>query len=131
MKIFCTGCKKNVDARLADGEEIYPHRPDLYNLPFWKCDRCGNFVGCHHKTEDRIKPLGCIPTQELKNARKHIHRILDPLWQKEGMSRKAIYRQLSEELGWKYHTAKLRNIEEARKVYTLVVGIRNNNQLKG
>ncbi len=131
MEIFCTGCEKKVKARLTSGSEIYPHRLDLYGLPFWKCDQCGNFVGCHHKTEDKTRPLGCIPTPELKEARKHIHRILDPLWKTEGMSRKAIYQRLSEELGWKYHTAKLRNIEEAREVYRLVMEIRDNNQLKG
>ena len=81
MNIRCCGCQKKVEARLTDGSEIYPHRKDLYSLPFWKCDVCGNFVGCHHKTKNRTRPLGCIPTPEIKNARKHIHAILDPLWQ--------------------------------------------------
>lgn len=62
MKIYCTGCGKDVQARLTDGAERYPHRPDLYELPFWKCDTCGNYVGCHHKTRAPTKPLGCIAT---------------------------------------------------------------------
>ena len=82
MKITCCGCGgKKVDARLTDGIEIYPHREDLYDLPFWKCDDCGNFVGCHHKTSNRTKPLGCIATKEVKAKRIGIHQIIDPLWQ--------------------------------------------------
>ena len=69
----------DVEVRLTNGAEIYPHRKDLSELPFWKCDTCGNFVGCHHKTGDPTKPLGVIPTSEIKRARQHIHRILDPI----------------------------------------------------
>ena len=64
--IFCCGCQSDVQARLTDGAEIYAHRRDLASLPFWKCDACGNFVGCHHKTKHRTRPLGCIPTKEIK-----------------------------------------------------------------
>lgn len=117
MLIYCCGCGNNVNARLTNGAEIYPHRADLAALPFWKCDQCGNHVGCHHKTANRTRPLGCIPTPELKAARQHIHALIDPIWQSGKMGRKELYRKLSDEIGWKYHTAKIRSIEEARKVY--------------
>ena len=119
-EIYCCGCGEKIEARLTDGSEIYPHRNDLYSLPFWKCDSCGNYVGCHHKTKNRTQPLGCIPTPELKNARNHIHRLLDPIWQTGKIGRRELYEKLTEELGWKYHTAQIRSIEEARKVYRLV-----------
>ena len=119
-EIYCCGCGEKVQARLTDGGEIYPHRQDLYSLPFWKCDACGNYVGCHHKTKNRTAPLGCIPTPELKNARNYIHRLLDPIWQSGKMGRKEIYKKRSDELGWKYHTAQIRSVEEARKVYRIV-----------
>lgn len=125
MEIYCCGCGHKVDARLTDGTEIYPHRIDLKDLPFWKCDTCNNFVGCHHKTSNRMHPLGCIPTPEIKNARKHIHKILDPIWQSKKMTRKEIYQYLSDKLGWKYHTANIRSIEEGRKVYQLILDIRD------
>ena len=115
--IRCCGCDgEKVEARLTDGSEIYPHRKDLYSLPFWKCDACGNFVGCHHKTKNRTQPLGCIPTPELKNARKHIHKLLDPIWESGKMKRKDIYAKISERVGWKYHTAQIRSVEEAREI---------------
>lgn len=118
--LHCCGCQSEVNARLTDGREVYPHRPDLSDLPFWKCDTCGNHVGCHHKTKDRTRPLGVIPTPEIKNARQHIHRILDPIWQKGLLDRKPLYKMLSDRLGWKYHTAKIRSVEEGREVYRAV-----------
>lgn len=119
-EIYCCGCEAKVFPRLTDGKEIYPHRPDLQALPFWKCDACGNFVGCHHKTNNPTKPLGCIPTPAIKNARQHIHRILDPLWKSKRIGRKALYAMLTERLGWTYHTAKIRSVDEARQVYRIV-----------
>lgn len=120
MRIWCCGCGDHVEARLTDGGEVYPHRPDLKALPFWRCDACNNFVGCHHKTKNRTQPLGCIPTPELKNARKQIHALLDPIWQSGRMSRREIYKRISDETGRKYHTAQIRSIEEARQVYRIV-----------
>ncbi len=118
--IYCCGCERKIDARLTDGAEIYPHRPDLSQLPFWKCDTCGNHVGCHHKTKNRTEPLGNIPTKELRRARQHIHRILDPLWKERRIKRGKLYQMLSDELGWGYHTALIRTVEEARDVYRAV-----------
>ena len=121
MLIRCCGCNsEKVEARLTDGSEIYPHREDLHELPFWKCDKCGNHVGCHHKTSNRTAPLGCIPTQEIKNARQHIHKILDPLWQSKKYKRSYIYMKISEFIGWKYHTAAIRDIEDARNIYRFI-----------
>lgn len=119
--IYCCGCGHDIQARLTDGREVYPHRTDLYNLPFWKCDACDNYVGCHWKTKDRTRPLGNIPTKELKNARQQIHRILDPIWKQGKMPRAKVYARLAMELGiTEYHTAEIKTIEEARRVYAIV-----------
>jgi len=122
--IYCCACSDEVSARLTDGQEIYPHREDLYGLPFWKCDHCGNSVGCHHKMETNpTQPLGIIPTPELKKARQHIHRLIDPMWQSGKLKRAQIYAKLTKELGWNYHTANIRSVEEARKVYRAAMNI--------
>jgi hypothetical protein len=119
--IRCCGCGgEKVSARLTDGKEIYPHRPDLAALPFWKCDACGNYVGCHHETGKPTEPLGNIPTAELRKARKHIHAILDSLWKSKRFRRKELYGIISDHMGFGYHTAQLRTIEEARSVYRFV-----------
>lgn len=117
MIIYCCGCETDVQARLTNGAELYPHRADLHELPFWRCDACGNFVGCHHKTKNRTAPLGCIPTPELKEARKKLHALIDPIWQSGRMSRRALYAEISKEVGWSYHTAKTRTLDEARAAY--------------
>ena len=119
MKIFCCECKTEVAARLINGREAYPHRPDLAALPFWKCDNCGNRVGCHHKTADKTKPLGCITNAAMRNARKHIHALIDPVWLSGQVSREEIYQHISNKTGKTYHTASIRTIEEARNVYRI------------
>lgn len=119
--IFCCGCQKDVQARLTDGREIYPHRNDLGDLPFWKCDTCKNFVGCHHKTRDKTRPLGCIPTPEIKRARQEIHKVMDPLWKSGRIERRELYGMLAHLTGvHEYHTAEIRSLEQARDVYRVV-----------
>lgn len=125
MIIYCTGCENDVDARLTNGEERYPHRKDLYDLPFWKCDTCGNYVGCHHKTKNRTQPLGCIATPEILEARKKIHALLDPLWKSGKIKRGQAYGYISHRIGKTYHNGELRSLEEAREAYKIVAQLHN------
>lgn len=124
VQLWCCGCADYVEARLTSGVEVYPHRADLSSLPFWRCDACGNWVGCHHKTKNRTKPLGNIPTPELKAARGHIHALIDPLWQSKKIGRSALYKRMAEKVGWNYHTASLRSINEARQAYRVGLEIK-------
>ena len=118
--IYCCGCEREVSARLTNGKEAYPHRPDLFRLPFWRCDHCQNFVGCHHKTKNPTRPLGCIPTGEIKRARQHIHQILDPLWQTGAWNRREIYARITAEFGKQYHSAEIRTLDEARAIFVFI-----------
>jgi len=121
MKIYCCGCQKDIEARLTSGAEIYRNRDDLADLPIWKCDTCKNYVGCHHKTKNPTRPLGCIPTPKIKEARQHLHKLIDPLWKNHAEPFRArgwIYRWLAAKIGKEqYHTAEIRSIEEAREIY--------------
>lgn len=121
MRIWCCGCNDHIEARLTDGKEMYSHRADLHDLPFWICDTCGNFVGCHHKTKNRTNPLGCIATKEIKDARIHIHALLDPAWRTGGYNRTKLYKLIAKKTGRdSYHTSHIRSIEEARSVYKII-----------
>lgn len=122
MKIYCCKCGKNRPATLTKGKEIYPHRKDLFKLPFWKCDTCGNHVGCHHKTNDRTKPLRVIPNDEIRAIRKEIHAIIDPLWKEHDLHRGDIYSRLSKELGYTYHTVEIRTVKEGQRILEIVRG---------
>lgn len=120
MKIFCCACKKDVDAILKTGTDIYPHLHYLGKIPFWQCPTCNNYVGCHHKTEDKYRPLGSIPSPRLRKLRKEIHDELDPLWRSGKFTRKGIYSLLSERVKREYHTADIREIHEAEEILEFV-----------
>lgn len=117
--IYCCNCKKDVEARLTDGKEIYPHRKDLHSLPFWKCDSCGGKVGCHHKAKNRTAPLGVIPSPRISKIRGLIHRNLDAIWLTGAPSRKDVYKAMSERLGYEFHSAKIKSDDEADKCLEL------------
>ena len=123
-KIWCCGCNSDVSARLTDGREIYRSRPDLYGLPFWRCDTCRNYVGCHHKTADRTAPLGCIPTHAIKDARQKLHAAIDPIWKSKQMGRREVYAEIAKRLGIpEYHTADIRDVATAKAVLVHVSDI--------
>lgn len=125
MKIYCTGCERDVEARLTDGTERYPHRPDLASIPFWKCDTCGAYVGCHHKTAQRTRPMGTLATPEMLEARKAIHALIDPIWQSNEFARAQVYAAIKKQLGYNYHTGELRTMDEARKVWKIAAELNN------
>lgn len=123
--LWCCSCAEYVQPRLTTGAEVYPHRADLKELPFWRCDGCKNWVGCHHKTKNPTRPLGNIPSPELKTARGHIHALIDPLWKGGKITRSKLYAKMSKMLGWHYHTASLRTLDEARQAYRVGLQIRD------
>lgn len=63
------------------GIVIYPHRPDLFTLSFWRCEPCQAYVGCH-KTGDGMVPLGRLANARLRNLKSIAHAAFDTLWQK-------------------------------------------------
>lgn len=124
MDIYCCGCKRVILARLTDGAEIYPHRSDLASLPFWKCDNCGGKVGCHHKTADRTRPLGVIPTPEISAIRNQIHLVIDPIWKLGIEKRNKVYAAMSKLLGYKFHASNIRTVEDGNQAYQVAIELR-------
>jgi hypothetical protein len=121
--IYCCNCEKEVEAKKVLGKEIYPKREDLKTFVFWRCDTCKGYVGSHQGSRKK-RPLGCIPSPEIKNARLHLHKLIDPVWQNNRMGRSKLYKLISNELGYTYHTANIKSIEEARTVYKIVLNIK-------
>lgn len=127
MEIFCCACNKNIKARLTNGSEIYSKPTDVAfwhknqdytSLPFWVCDICKNYVGCHHKTKQPTRPLGCIPTPEIRQWRGYLHKLTDKHWA-DSKQRKEIYAKITKEIGYQYHSAEIKSVEEAKKIYAI------------
>lgn len=92
--VVCPYCRQA--AALTRGSEIYPHRPDLRDTPFYRCGACDAQVGCHPGTRD---PLGTLANRELRQARRAAHAAFDPLWREQRMSRTKAYAWLAAALG--------------------------------
>jgi hypothetical protein len=122
-EIYCCECLCDVQAVLVCGADIYPHREDLYELPFWKCIACKNFTGCHHKTKDSTRPLGVIANKAIKRARMDIHAFIDPLWKEQKINRVELYKRISMSIGYEYHTGEIRTLEEANRVFKVAKSI--------
>lgn len=122
MKIFCVTEQAEVDAEKVTGREIYPHRPDLAGKILYRCPVCGNYVGTHKKDG---RPLGCIPTPELRARRQAIHAIIDPLWRAGLINRQSIYAKFSTRLGREYHTGEIRSIAEAENIRIVAEDIKS------
>lgn len=93
----CPYCKAT--AEKVTGKEIYPHRPDLYPLVFYRCTPCGAHVGCHRGTD---KPLGMLANADLRTARICAHEAFDQLWREKlpgKMTRSQAYFWLADKLG--------------------------------
>lgn len=117
--IFCVECNKEQECNMIKGDRAYPHRRDLRFKNFWQCPTCFNFVGTHNQGQGR-SPLGCIPNAPMKKIRQQIHMILDPIWKNRKMTRSEVYKKISEQIGYEYHTGELRSIAEAQKVFNVV-----------
>jgi len=98
---ICPYC--NAPAENVDGQIIYPHRPDLADKRFWRCEPCKAYVGCHMKSK---APFGRLADAELRTAKVVAHAFFDPLWRakqaRDGLSKKKArgkaYRWLAGEL---------------------------------
>lgn len=125
ISIYCCSCEKDVIPVLKNGFQIYRNE-SLSRKLFYQCVECRNYVGCHKGTK---KPFGCIPTEQLRFARRKIHEILDPLYKNEDGTRKKgkrskIYKLMSKRLGYEYHTGDIITIEHAREVYKVVLSLK-------
>ena len=83
-------------SRQATGDELYPHRRDLYAKRFWICDPCDAWVGCHPGTET---PLGRLANADLRKAKQRAHAAFDPIWKTKKLRRSEAYAWLSGALG--------------------------------
>lgn len=94
MNVVCDYCGQ--EAVKETGEQVYPHRPDLYSKTFYSCHPCGARIGCHPGTD---QPLGRLANAQLRSAKMAAHSAFDPIWKSREMRRSEAYAWLSSELG--------------------------------
>jgi DNA-directed RNA polymerase subunit RPC12/RpoP len=94
LSVTCPYC--NIEAIMTDGEDIYPHRSDLWKKKFYKCGQCGAYVGCHPNS---TRPLGRLANAELRKAKSVAHLAFDKLWRDGPLSRSVAYAWLSGAMG--------------------------------
>lgn len=88
-------------SRLICGAELYPHRPDLADRRYWRCDPCDAHVGCHQAGigwGDGTRPLGAPANPALRRARMAAHAAFDSWWQAGSMTRNQAYAWLARRL---------------------------------
>lgn len=85
----------------------------------WLCRPCGAYVGCHQNTR---QPLGSLANAELREARKQVHNLIDPLWKSGKYKRKTIYIRLKEAFGEEVHVGESdeKRCEEIIKTVPLI-----------
>lgn len=66
-------------AELVTGEAVYPHRPDLFHLRFYRCVPCDARVGVH-RNDDKARPLGPLAGPRLRALRIEAHDLFDEFW---------------------------------------------------
>ena len=125
-------------AQLVTGADIYRGSPELASKPYWRCEPCQTWCGCHAGTN---KPLGIPADKATRDARQHVHKdVLDPLWQGainalgyepedekaraiiRNVARKRVYEYLANRMGLtraETHTG-LFSIEQCRQAYRIL-----------
>jgi len=93
-------------AEMVKGTEVYPRRPELAKLNFWRCKPCRAYVGCHKPNKkmkfDGTEPLGRLADPQLRHLRHRAHEWFDPLWRDQSekifSKRESAYAFLSDKM---------------------------------
>lgn len=126
LKPICGKCRQQ--ANLVTGAVVYPHRPDLAKLNFWKCDPCDAYVGCHAAgayiekadgtriVSDGTLPKGTLADAELRRQRRAAHAAFDPLWEhsRKRNARREAYAWLARTLGIPYDECHIGSFDGAQ-----------------
>jgi hypothetical protein len=110
VKPICPYCQK--PAKLIDSAAVYNGRS--YGL-IWDCRPCDAYVGVHKGTENA---LGALADKETRRARMQAHAAFDPLWKREGMSRRGAYGLMQAVMGMTAEEAHISRmtVEQCRRL---------------
>ena len=107
----CQHCKN--EAEWVSNAEVYG-KPYGTSYMIWLCRPCDAFVGCHNNTKT---PKGrFLAKQDLREARKRAHAVIDPLWQSKKYKRKTVHIRLKEAFGKEVHVGDTETVEECEEI---------------
>lgn len=121
--VMCHYCGN--PAALAKGADIYPHRPDLEALRFWRCEPCGAYVGCHKAGNgygDGTQPLGRLANADLRTAKQAAHAAIDPYWRAGRLRRREVYSRLAALMNLGQGEAHIGEFDEAQCAEAVQLG---------
>lgn len=93
----CPYCRK--EAQWVANEQVYGRRYGKSYMCYW-CKDCDAYVGCHNNTKT---PLGTMANKPLRELRKKVHSMIDPLWKSKKYSRGMVYARLNDTFGKDIH----------------------------
>lgn len=121
--VMCSYCGN--PAKLSTGTDIYPHRPDLQSLRFWRCAPCDAYVGCHKAGTgygDGTKPLGRLANAQLRKAKQAAHAAIDPYWREGRLRRGEVYSRLAMLMNLREHEAHIGQFDEIQCAKVVQIG---------
>ena len=123
LQPVCPYCA--ADAELVTGADIYPHRPDLHRLRFWRCLPCDAYVGCHKPGlghGDGTLPLGRLANAKLRAAKQAAHAAVDRYWLRGRMRRSEVYATLAVHMGLPKSATHIGLFDEAQCAEVVAIG---------
>jgi hypothetical protein len=109
--VMCDVC--GAQAEFVTGETVYGSERYADTF-FWRCPRCGAYVGVHRNSDI---PYGTLATKETREARKAAHHLFDQLWngsRKKFDSRSGAYRWLAKTMDMTAAECHIGNMNEAQ-----------------
>jgi hypothetical protein len=118
QKVICPYCGEV--AEFCSSARVYygKHYGDIY---LCECLPEKAYVGVHKGTE---RPKGTLANKELRELRKKVHAVFDPIWKEKRKTRSKAYKWLANEM--KINTKKCHigmfNIEQCKQAIQICVG---------
>lgn len=107
----CNHCGNQ--AEWVENKEVYGRNYGKSYM-IYLCRPCDAYVGCHNNTT--VAKGTFLAKQELRQARKRAHAVIDPLWQSKKYRRGTVYARLGDAFGREIHIAETRSVAECEEI---------------